>query len=72
MKKVQFARMIRQMNSLEFWANIIHEAGFKNLDPFAIIQTIEELKYEDLRLIQGFFVEKAIAIYQIMPQGDLT
>jgi predicted Zn-dependent peptidase len=72
MKKVQLARMIRQMNSLEFWANIIHEAGFKDLSPFAIIQALEELQYEDLHLIQGFFVEKAIAVYQIMPQGDLT
>ena len=72
MKKVQLARMIRLMNSLEFWANIIHEAGFKDLSPFAIIQALEELQYEDLHLIQGFFVEKAIAVYQIMPQGDLT
>lgn len=71
-KKVNLALLIRKLNSLEYLANLLVDAAFKGIEAFEVLNILESITYQDVMDFRKYFVEKAIAIFQITPENKLT
>ncbi|HOA63927.1 MAG TPA: pitrilysin family protein [Bacilli bacterium] len=68
-KKVILGNFIKSLNYLEYIANSFIYYHFKEVDIFKVLDIIEKLTYNDLKLLEKYFVKKAISIFKVLPKN---
>lgn len=64
-KKITEAQILRKMNSVEYFGNMLIESHFHKLEMFESLKIIEKLNYIDVLNVQKYFKEEAISVVVI-------
>lgn len=67
-KRITEAQILRKMNSVEYFGNMLIESHFHKIEMFKYLEMIKQLKYEDVLTVRKYFVEEAISVMVIKNQ----
>lgn len=64
------AYQIRKFNSIEAIANSLNDEAIDDLELFEKLETLKNLKFEDLKEVYEYFDENAISSYVVLPKQN--